>query len=148
MRSTTLAWSLLGMLAGRSVAQQVTIPGATPTAVVDHLKAQLGPQGFVLEDANDKAALFVLDRGLVSQGATAAVPVVHVFIELQLKFQQKRDGLLVRANEEVVGNRGKPLEFRKPADSDRPNVQRLLESVKSELTSSPVDTTKRDSTSH
>lgn len=150
MRLRFLAPALLVVLFVPALAsQEVTIPNATPSVVVEHLKAQLTPQGFVLESASNKEALFVLDRGLVNQGATATIPVVHVFIELQLRFQQKIEGLQVRAKEEVVGNRGKPLEFRKPADSDRPNVQRLLDSVRGELMASPSDTTvKHDSTSH
>jgi hypothetical protein len=124
----------------------VTIHGATPEAVVGQANTQLAKQGFVLEDSSAKSALFVLDRGLVTQGANAPIPVVHIWIELQFRFREKGNDLRVDANEEVVGNRKSRLEFRKPADSDRPNVQRLLDAIRTSLESSTLDTTKRDST--
>ena len=128
-------------------AQEVTIHHATPGAVVGQVKTQLAAQGFVLEDSSAKSALFVLDRGLVTQGANAPIPVVHIWIELQFKFKEKGDDLRVMANEEVVGNRKSRLEFRRPADSDRPNVQKLLDTVRTSLEAASSDTAiKRDST--
>ena len=145
--ATLLLVSLL--LPRQGQAQEVTIHHATSEAVIGQLKAQLAPQGFVLEDSSAKSALFVLDRGMVTQGATAPVPVVHVWIELQLKFKPKGEDLRVMANEEVVGNRKSRLEFRKPADSDRPNVQKLLDAVRTSLETASADTAaKRDSTRH
>ena len=128
-------------------AQEVTIHHASSGAVVRQVKTRLAAQGFVLEDSSAKSALFVLDRGLVTQGATAPIPVVHIWIELQLKFKEKGDDLRVMATEEVVGNRKSRLEFRKPADSDRPNVQKLLDAVRTDLEAASSDTAvKRDST--
>ena len=130
-------------------AQQVTIRGATPPMVVDNLKARLLPHGYVLESVNDKSALFTLDRGMVSQRGNAAVPVAHIVIELQVRFKQKANGLSVTAMEDVVGERGRPLEFRRPAISDRETVQRMLEAVRAEIEaqspgndSAKADTTK------
>ena len=108
--------------------------------MVRQVKTRLAAQGFVLEDSSAKSALFVLDRGLVTQGATAPIPVVHIWIELQLKFKEKGDDLRVMATEEVVGNRKSRLEFRKPADSDRPNVQKLLDAVRTDLEAASSDT--------
>ena len=142
-----LAYLLLTTRAG---AQQVVIRSATPAAVVEHLRTQLLPQGFKLESTNNKNALFTLDRGLVAQRGNPAVPVVHVVIELQFRFKQKADGLSVTANEEAVGERGRPLEFRKPVESEHDNLQRLLEAVRAELEAAvpPSDTVaKRDSSS-
>jgi hypothetical protein len=148
LHTRSAALFLATILLPRSVcAQQVIIHNATPAAVVGQANTQLAPQGFVLEDSSAKSALFVLDRGLVTQGANAPVPVVHIWIELQFRFRLKGSELRVDANEEVVGNRKSRLEFRKPADSDRPNVQRLLDSIRTNLESSTVDTAaKRDST--
>jgi hypothetical protein len=145
------AGMLVMLLSGRPAeAQVVVIPHATPAAVVDRLKAQLVPQGFKLESANDKNALFTLDRGLVAQRGNADVPIAHVFIELQFRFKQESEGLSVTANEEAVGERGRPAEFRKPVLSDRDNLQRLLESVRVGIEAgTPGDSaTKRDSTHH
>jgi hypothetical protein len=142
-------WPLAYLLVtNQTSAQQVLIRGGTPAAVVEHLKTQLLPQGFVLESASNKNALFTLDRGLVAQQGNPTIPVVHVVIEFQVRFKQKPDGLSVTAKEEVVGERGRPLEFRKPADSERGTVQRLLDAVRAEIevTMPPSDTARRDST--
>jgi hypothetical protein len=88
-------------------------------AVVEHLKTRLLSQGFALEGANNKEALFTLDRGLVAQQGNARIPTAHIVIELQFRFKQKADQLTVMGNEEVVGERGRPMEFRRPAISDR-----------------------------
>lgn len=129
-------------------AQEVTIHGATPATVVGQANTQLAPQGFVLEDSSAKSALFVLDRGLVTQGANAPIPVVHIWIELQFRFREKGNALRVTASEEVVGNRKNSLEFRKPADSDRPNVQRLLDTIRTNLESATLDTANKHDSTH
>lgn len=129
-------------------AQQVAIRGGTPGTVVEHLKTRLLSQGFVLESANNKEALFTLDRGTVAQQGNPSVPFAHIVIEMQFRFKQKADVLTVSANEEVVGERGRPMEFRRPAISDRDNVQQLLEAVRQEVEAAalPADTVaKRDS---
>jgi hypothetical protein len=136
-------------LATPSAAQQATIHGATPALVVEHLKTHLSPQGFVLESSSTKSALFTLDRGLVVQQGNPSVPVVHIVIELQLQFKPRADSLIVRAKEEAVGDRGRPMEFRRPLDSDRQNLQRLLDAVRAELDSGTAardSTTRHDST--
>ena len=60
--------------------QGVVIAGGTPSAVVEGLKAQLLPQGFQLVSANDKSALFALDRGMVQQQGNEMVrgALVHI----------------------------------------------------------------------
>jgi hypothetical protein len=133
--------SLLGST--QAVAQQVLIPGASPDTVMEHLKARLLPQGFVLESANAKNALFTLDRGLVSQRGNSQVPVAHIVIELQVRFKQKKEGLSVALNEDVVGERGRPLEFRRPAVSERGQLQQLLDAIRAELQAAPSDSAAR-----
>jgi len=110
---------------------------------MEHLKARLLPQGFVLESANAKNALFTLDRGLVSQRGNSQVPVAHIVIELQVRFKQKKEGLSVALNEDVVGERGRPLEFRRPAVSERGQLQQLLDAIRAELQAAPSDSAAR-----
>ena len=92
MRHSSIPLLFYLLIGSKASAQKVTIHGAKPDQVVDHLKARLVPQGFVLESADNKNALFVLDRGMVSQ-RNSAVPVAHIFIELQVRFKQKADAL-------------------------------------------------------
>jgi hypothetical protein len=143
-------WLVVSALFARQVtAQQVVITNGTPAGVVEHLKTHLLSQGFNLESANNKEALFTLDRGLVAQQGNANVPVAHIVIELRFRFKQKADKLTVSGDEEVVGERGRPMEFRRPAISDRPNVQKLLDAVQGELEAggSPSDTAAKRDTS-
>jgi hypothetical protein len=128
-------------------AQEVVIHGAAPAAVVEELKAELLPQNLTLDYAGDDHALFLLDRGIVAQRDNR-LPVVHVTIEFQFHFKKKADGLHVTAAEEAVGQRGRPLEFRKPVDSARDNLQAILEQVRSRVeAAAPKDSAaKHDST--
>jgi len=134
------------------LAQGVVITGGTPSAVVDALKGQLQPQGFQLVRADEKSALFSLDRGMVPQQGSRAVQgaLVHVVLEFTARFKQKDQGLQVTASEEVVGNPRSSTQFRKPVESplERQNMQRLLDAVRAEIQSrqSARDSaTKRDS---
>ena len=146
-RSTAFGMILVFWVAYQAHAQDVVIHRATPATVVELLKAELLPQGFALESANDKGALFTLDRGMVAQRGNRLVPFAHVVLELQFRFKQKSEDLAVSASEEAVGERGQRLEFRKPVESQRNNLQRLLDSVRADLErAAPGDTAaKRDS---
>lgn len=132
-------------------AQGVAIRKTTPTAVTDRLKVELLPQGFGLETANEKGALFTLDRGMVAQQGSSLVRggFVHVVLELQVWFNQKAEGLVVTASETAVGDRNSPLGFRKPVQSrvERDNLQRLLDMVRADLEAVAArdSTVKRDS---
>jgi hypothetical protein len=150
-RSMTPWLFALVLITSQAHAQQVVIQNATPAVVVEHLKTRLLSQGFTLESANNKEAMFTLDRGLVAQQGNVSVPTAHIVIELQFRFKQKADKLTVTGNEEVVGERGRPMEFRRPAISDRANVQKLLDAVREELEAAmlPADTAaKRDTSTH
>ena len=132
--SSMTLWSFAFILvANDGYAQQVVVQNGTPAVAVEHLKTHLLSQGFTLESANNKEALFTLDRGLVAQQGNVSVPTAHIVIELQFRFKQKTDKLTITGNEEVVGERGRPMEFRRPAISDRANVQKLLDAVREEL---------------
>jgi len=146
-KSALFGTILLFWVACQAHAQDVVIHRATPATVVELLKAELLPQGFALESANDKGALFTLDRGMVAQRGNRLVPFAHVVLELQFRFKQKSEDLAVSASEEAVGERGQRLEFRKPVESQRNNLQRLLDSVRADLErAAPGDTAaKRDS---
>jgi len=143
---------LFSSLAEPAYAQAVTIPNTTPGAVVEALKVELLPQGFEFVRANDKSALFTLDRGMVQQQGNQMVrgALVHIVLEFTVRFKQKDDGLQVTANEEIVGNPRSSTQFRKPVESrgERDNMQRLLDNVRTALESRPAgaDVTKRDST--
>ena len=112
--------TLLGVgLSRQASAQSVLIHHAAPADVVDLLKADLIPQGFKLENASEKSALFTLDRGNVIQRDGR---IVHVVIELR------------RAVESQV---------------ERSSLQRLLEKVRADIEARPVprdSSAKRDST--
>ena len=129
--------------------QGVVIAGGTPSAVVDGLKAQLLPQGFQLVSANDKSALFALDRGMVQQQGNQMVrgALIHIVLEFTARFKQKDQGLQVTASEEVVGNPGSRLQFRKPVESyeERQSMQQLLDAIKTDLEAhrSPKDSTSK-----
>ncbi|MFN2571330.1 MAG: hypothetical protein ABR537_06915 [Gemmatimonadales bacterium] len=127
---------LLGIPWKPLVAQQVIIKDASPSDVVRAINEHISSQGFRLEDSSAKRALFSLDRGLVSQRTNSMVQSVPVVLELQLRFKPKPDGLQVDADEEVVGARGnRQFEFRRRVQgtAERETIQRLLETVKSDL---------------
>src|SRR2546422_9462012 len=107
MHISTVGTALMLLVACQAHAQGVVIHRAAPSAVVERLRAKLLPQGFALESANDKSALFTLDRGTVAQQGNPLVPFVHVVLELQFRFKQKSDDLSVTAKEEAVGERGR-----------------------------------------
>lgn len=130
-------------------AQGVIIPNVTPSQVVEALKAELLSQGFAFARANDKTALFTLDRGMVQQQANNMTrgSLVHIVLEFTVRFKQKDEGLQVLASEELVGNPERGTQFRRPIDSlnERNNMQQLLDAVRAALVSRP-DSTRRDST--
>ncbi len=139
--------STLALVASPVAAQSVIIRNTTPSIVVAHLKAHLASQGFALESANDKQAMFTFDRGPVAQNSPT-VPIVRVIIEVQIRFKAKSEGLSVAATEEAVGNRGRPAEFRRTVDSAHDSLQRLLDAIRAEIDSGvpPADSNaKRDS---
>ena len=142
----TLA-STLALAASPVAAQSVVIRNTTPSVVVAHLKAHLASQGFALESANDKQAMFTFDRGPVAQN-NPTVPIVRVIIEVQIRFKAKSEGLSVAATEEAVGNRGQRAEFRRTVDSAHDSLQRLLDATRAEIDSGapPADSSvKHDS---
>ena len=142
MRYHTLALLATFVLGapGRPEAQSVTIPGASPRAVVARAQVRL-PERFVLRSSDEKSALFVLDQGLVPQrGGPLAGTAVPVAIELRIRFKQKKDGLFVTAAEEIVGAGGQAFEFRRPVQSpaERATLQRLLDAVRDDLAGPPA----------
>jgi len=121
-----------------AAAQGVVIARATPGAVVEALKGELLPQGFQLVHADEKGALFALDRGMVQQQGTSGPTggsLVHIVLEFGVRFKQKQEGLQVTAREEVVGNPRSRLQFRKPVESqaELKNMQQLLDSIRNSL---------------
>src|SRR5438132_6657590 len=74
-KSALFGTIILFWVACQAHAQDVVIHRATPATVVELLKAELLPQGFALESANDKGALFTLDRGMVAQRGNRLVPL-------------------------------------------------------------------------
>jgi len=131
-------------------AQGVIIARARPTDVVEALKTQLLPQGFQFVRADDKSALFALDRGLVPQHAEPfRGELVHIVLEFTVRFKQKDAGLQVTASEEVVGNPRASTQFRKPVTSqtERANMQKLLDAIRADLEARPAadSVAKRDS---
>jgi hypothetical protein len=112
--------------------QTVLIPHGTPAAVIDALKATLVPQGFKVGSTGDKNALFTLDRGNVIQQSG---DVVHVVLELQVRFKRKAEGLEVAASEEAVGSATRGMDFRRRVENpaELHTLQRLLDSVRTEL---------------
>lgn len=135
--STAILIALVSPLA----AQRVVIARATPTDVILAVNKRLSAQGFKLEDSTAKQALFLLDRGLISQNRASGVVSVPVVMEFYLRFKPKPEGLEVRAFEEVVGDRkNRTFEFRQPVRSDAEidTMQRLLETVKAELEMRPA----------
>ena len=130
---------LLG-ITGLATAQGVVIARGTPAAVVDALKVELVPQGFQVIHADEKGALFALDRGMVAQQGTGLTSgMIHIVLEFTVRFKQKNESLQVTAREEVVGNPRSPFQFRKPVESqaERNNMQRLLESIRDSLEARP-----------
>ena len=150
-RPAVLSAVLLVHLGAHAWAQGVVIRNTTPAVVTDRLKTELLPQGFKLERANEKSALFTLDRGMVAQQGSSVVRggLVHVVLELQVRFKQKAEGLVVTATEEAVGDRSSPLGFRKPVESrvERDNLQRLLDMIRADLEAAAArdSTVRRDS---
>ena len=143
--------SLLGLPQAAN-AQGVTIARATPADVVEALKAQLLPQGFQFVRANDKSALFALDRGMVAQQGNEMVrgAMVHIVLEFTARFKQKQQGLQVSASEEIVGNPRSSFQFRKPvvSQAERNTMQQLLDTIRADLEARPTtdSATRRDST--
>jgi hypothetical protein len=135
---------LAALVAHQASGQSVTIPATTPAVVLAHLKGRLLSQGYKVEKGNDKQAVFTFDKGLVAQQAGAQVPFVQITIELQIRFKQKGDSVSVTAREEAVGERGRPLEFRNPMDSQHDSLQRFLDTIREEVQSGapPHDTTR------
>ena len=95
------------------------------------------PQGFKVDHAGDKNALFTLDRGSVMQRDGR---VVHIVLELQIRFKQSGDGLEVAASEEAVGSANAGMDFRKPVRSrtELDNLQRLQDKVRTEIEARPA----------
>ena len=127
-----LAAPLLACLvAVPAFAQRVVIRRGTPAHVVDLLKSELIPQRFVLVSANEKAALFTLDRGLVTQRGGAGN--AQVVLELRIRFKVRNDGLEVTAAEEVATTTF-PL-TRQPVRSPKEieNLQRLLDRIRTSI---------------
>jgi hypothetical protein len=139
LRAGAVAAILVGVTEAAG-AQGVVIARATPAAVVEALKVELLPQGFQLVRANEKTALFTLDRGMVMQeGSGFRGSLVHIVLEFTVRFKQKNEGLQVTASEEVVGNPGSRIGFRRPVESrtERDNMQKLLDSVRDSLEARP-----------
>ena len=113
------------------------------TDIVVAIQKRLDSQGFKLADSSKKQAMFMLDRGMVSQTSASGMPMsVHVTLELQLRYKQKTDSLQVDASEEVVGETGtRTMDFRKPVQTpaERETMQRLLDEVKAELETRRAD---------
>ncbi len=134
-------------LSSEAPAQSVLIHHSTSAAVVERLKTDVLPQGFTLRNAGDKSALFALDRGNVIQRDGR---VVHVVLELTVRFKHKDEGLEVTASEEAVGTATAGMDFRRPVESpaERNNLQRLLDRVRTDLEARPLPLdsgAKRDS---
>ena len=135
-----------------ALAQSVTIAKATPVDVVEALKMQLLPQGFQFVSANERSALFALDRGMVPQQGNQIVrgAILHVVLEFTARFKQKKEGLQVTASEEVVGDPRSSVQFRKPVESEaeRRSMQQLLDTIRADLEGRPTadSATRRDST--
>ena len=146
MRTLVIAGLMVGALssAAPAHAQTTVMPNAAPENVTERLRSHLANQGFVLERSDLGGTLFTLDRGMVAQNAApfrgTLVPIV---LELHFRYKQVKSGLQVKAREEVVGHRGKSLEFRRPVQSQAElgNLQRLLDRVGQELAA--ADTTSR-----
>jgi hypothetical protein len=140
----------LAVASQAAIAQGVTIPNVTPSQVVEALKAELIPQGFAFARANDKNAVFTLDRGMVQQQANNMTrgSLVHIVLEFTVRFKQKEEGLQVLASEELVGNPERGTQFRRPIDSlnERNNMQQLLDGVRARLLAAADSTAKRDTT--
>jgi len=149
VRMATLAAMVLSLGALPLTAQSVVIKNATPTLVVDHLKGRLLPQGYKIETANDKGALFTFYRGVIAQQGNPAVPFARITLEVHFRFKSKTEGLSVAASEEIVGERGRPLEFRRTADSQHDALQRLLDGVRADIEAGkpPADTTAKPDSS-
>ena len=82
------------------------------------------------------------------------VPIVHIVIELRVRYKVKSEGLEVSASEEAVGATGsRSYDFRKPVNSlaELGNLQRLLDKVRVELEARPSladSAARRDSMPH
>lgn len=140
---TALALATIG---SRAAAQAVSIPNGDPAAVTAALTTHLAAQGFVVDHAGKKDAVFALDRGNVVQQNNRGV--VHVHLEVHAWFKRKADTLQVTAAEEAVGAATQGMDFRKPVDSpaDVARLQALLETVKQEV--STVDSSAKRDTTH
>src|SRR2546426_6315443 len=141
--SAALGTLLFLHLSKPAVAQRVLIRHAARAAVVDVLKTYLLPQAFKFESADDKAALFSLDRGIVVQQGGHGTS--HVMLELRVRFKPESQDLEVTAWEEVfdVGFPTTRRTVRSRAELD--NLQHLLDKVKDDLEAHPGPTVKRDS---
>lgn len=140
---TAAALSVLSALPAVGHAQAVTIPNTDPPTVVSVLKADLATQGFVLDHAGKKDAVFTLDRGTQIQPNHS---VVHVHIEVHTWFKQKGDSLVVTVKEEVVGEGNSAVDLRRTVDTppDLQRLQEMLDSVKHDVMSR-ADSLARDS---
>jgi len=144
-RAVTFAVIGAGIAPALLAAQAVDIPKGDPVAVVAVLKTQLASQGFVLDHASKKEALFSLDRGNVVQNNGM---VVHVHLEMHTWFKSKNDTLKVTAIEEAVGQASQGADFRRAIDSptDVAKLQDLLNYVKTRVVTPDSAAAKRDTT--
>ena len=88
---TASVWILLVLCSPhKGEGQRVVIRHGTPARVLDLLRAELLPQSFVLVSADEKGALFTLDRGLVIQDRGRGN--AHVILELRVRYKPQADG--------------------------------------------------------
>jgi hypothetical protein len=128
MRILTNVAVLVTGLACPLAGQRAVIRGGTPGAVVDLLKAELLPQKFAFVNANQKAALFTLDRGLLAQTGTVRGNA-QVVLELRARFKPTSAGLEVTLLEEVTTVfPASRVVVRSPKELE--NLQRLLDRIK------------------
>ena len=146
-RGITLLTALAGMTPAVGATQAVDIPKGDPAVVVTALKAQLATQGFTLDHASKKEAVFSLDRGNVVQNNGM---VVHGHLEMHTWFKQIKntDTLHVTATEEAVGQATQGMDFRRPIDSpaDVAKLQNLLDFVRTQVMTPDSVAAKRDTT--
>jgi hypothetical protein len=140
MRLPLLLAALAVVTGTRAVEPNVTIRGVTPKAVIEAMRQQLEPQGFVLGDASDKEVVFTYDRGMVAQSTG---PFVHVYMDLHARFKATKNGLQVVAFQEFRGapSPNAAYDFRRPF-RDRvamEKLQHLLETVRDQLEGSSAD---------
>jgi len=147
MRRRVVGCSIIAsLLAAGPVAGQVSLMhNATPAAVTEALKATFVPQGFQVGKADDKGALFTLDKGDMTQNTSTGMQVFHMVVEIQARYKHKSEGLEVSLKEEVVATTN-TQEVRNPVQTrtELDNLQTLLDGVRTDLEAKA----KRDSSGH